>query len=258
MYSIIIPSIGRINYLNELLISIYNQSLYPEEIIILLDKNNKCEEISNFINKKDVCKIIFCNNLNLAQKRNYGTLIANTNFIIFSDDDDIWEKNKAKFTVESLQKNQVVCHEYSKFGYINQSPKFIMGKKKKIISLLDLRFGSNIFGGGSGIASRREIILSIPFNKDYLFCEDYDWWIKVLLAETKVEYIPISLVRYRVHKRNMTSNFLKIYKYNIKLFNKLVSKSLIIFLTSIIGYLRCTLSLIFKLFKKSFKQFLRN
>ena len=59
MYSIIIPSIGRIKYLNELLISIYNQSLFPQEIIILLDKNKKCEEISNFINKKDLCRSQF-------------------------------------------------------------------------------------------------------------------------------------------------------------------------------------------------------
>ena len=35
MYSVIIPSIGRINFLNELLESVYNQSLQPNEIIIL-------------------------------------------------------------------------------------------------------------------------------------------------------------------------------------------------------------------------------
>ena len=249
MYSIIIPSIGRINYLNELLLSIYDQSLFPQEIIILLDKNNKCEEISKFINKRDVCKIVFCNNLNLAQKRNYGALLANSNYLIFSDDDDIWETNKARLTIDSLQKSQVVCHEYSKFGYIKKNPKFIIGKKKKFITLFDLMFGSNVFGGGSGIASRREIILSIPFNKNYLFCEDYDWWIRVILAETKVEYIPFSLVRYRVHKNNMTSNFLKIFKYNIKLFNKLFCKSLILFLASSVGYLKCILSLLFKLIR---------
>ena len=49
MYSIIIPSIGRINYLNELLISIYSQTLFPQEIIILLDKNNYCKENAKFI-----------------------------------------------------------------------------------------------------------------------------------------------------------------------------------------------------------------
>ena len=68
MYSVIIPSIGRINYLNELLESIYKQSSLPNQIIILLDNNNACKEGAKFINKKDICEIIFCERLNLPQK----------------------------------------------------------------------------------------------------------------------------------------------------------------------------------------------
>jgi len=59
MYSVIIPSIGRINFLNELLESIYSQSVQPNEIIILLDNNNSCKDGAKLINKKDICKIVF-------------------------------------------------------------------------------------------------------------------------------------------------------------------------------------------------------
>ena len=52
MYSVIIPSLGRINYLNQLLQSIYNQTLLPEEIIILLDQNESCKNVAKFIYKK--------------------------------------------------------------------------------------------------------------------------------------------------------------------------------------------------------------
>ena len=120
--------------------------------------------------------------------------------------------------------------------------------KKKFISLIYLLFGSNIFGGGSAIASLKEIILAIPFNEKYSFCEDYDWWIKILLAEIKIEYLPIPLVKYRVHEKNMTLNFLKIFKYNIKIFNKLVYKSLILFLTFVLGYIKSYLKTLIKLF----------
>ena len=69
-------SINRKNrFLNELLESIYNQTIPPKEIIILLDNNNSCKEGAKFINKKNICKIIFCDKLNLSQKRNYGALI---------------------------------------------------------------------------------------------------------------------------------------------------------------------------------------
>ena len=60
MYSVIIPSIGRINFINQLLESIYNQTVPPEEIIILLDKNSKCENQENLITKKYKCKVLFC------------------------------------------------------------------------------------------------------------------------------------------------------------------------------------------------------
>ena len=249
MYSVIIPSIGRINFLNELLESIYNQSLKPNEIFILLDNNNSCKEGAKFINKNDICEIIFCDRLNLSQKRNYGALIAKSQYLVFSDDDDIWEFSKGELTVKSLKNSQVVCHEYSKFGALNQNPKFLMGKKKKLIKLIYLLFGSNIFGGGSAIASLKEVVLAIPFNEEYIFCEDYDWWIKILLAEIKIEYLPISLVKYRVHNKNMTSNYLKILNYNLKIFNKIIYKSLILFLTYFIGFLRSLISISIKSIK---------
>ena len=244
MYSVIIPSIGRIEFLNELLESIYKQSILPKEVIILFDKNNKCKEGSKLINKQDICKIIFCDKLNLSQKRNYGAVISKSKYIIYSDDDDIWEFNKGELTIQSLSHSQVVCHEYSKFGYFHKKPKFIMGKKRRFVELIFLLFGSNIFGGGSAIATLKEIVLAIPFNEKYAFCEDYDWWIKLILAEIKIEYLPISLVKYRVHKNNMTSKHQKIFKYNIKIFNKMIYKALILFFTFIFGILKSILNIL--------------
>ena len=112
MYSVVIPSIGRVNYLNELLESIYNQTLSAEEIIIIFDNNEKCKEIEKQIIKKDNLKIFFSEKFTLSQKRNLGVEIAKTDNIIFSDDDDIWEINKAFLTIESLKESQVECHEF--------------------------------------------------------------------------------------------------------------------------------------------------
>ncbi len=254
MYTVIIPSLGRINFLNELLQSIYNQTISPDEIIILLDQNKLCEDSAKLIKKLKNCKIVFCNNLNLSQKRNFGAEIAKTKYIIYSDDDDIWEFNKGELTIKSLDTSQVVCHEFTKFGEIYQKPKYILGKKIKMINYKDLLFGSNIFGGGSGIAGRREIFLSLPFDEHYLFCEDFFWWTKVVLAEIKIKYLPYPLVNYRTHKNNMTSNFLKIYFFNIKIFRVLLIKSFILFIASIYGFFKSTIKFFFFLaFYKSLK-----
>ena len=252
MYSVVIPSIGRINYLNELLESIYNQTLSPNEIIIIFDDNEKCREFGKHSNKKNNLKMFFSEKLTTPQKRNLGVQIAKSDNIIFSDDDDLWEKNKAFLTIKSLQNCQVVCHAYSKFGS-NKDERTIynLGKNKRFVTLTYLIYGDNIFGGGSGIAGKKEIFLSIPFNRD-LYSEDYDWWIRILLADIKVEYIPEPLVRYRNHNKNMTLNFLKIYFYNIKIFNKIFVKSLILFFTFFIGYLKIAINILIKIIKKSF------
>ena len=136
MYSVIIPSLGRINYLNQLLQSIYNQTLLPEEIIILLDQNESCKNVAKFIYKKNNCNIIFCKNLNLSQKRNYGIEIAKTKFIIYSDDDDIWNKNKAELTIKSLKTSKVVCHEFTKFGGLIKSLDFFLEENLKLFLLV--------------------------------------------------------------------------------------------------------------------------
>ena len=248
MYTVIIPSIGRINFLNELLESIYNQSLPPYEIIILLDDNKVCKEGAKFINKNEICEIIFCSNITTPEKRNFGVIKSKTNIILFSDDDDIWELKKAELTLKSLKNNQVVCHDFSKFGFRKKEAKYVLGKRRKTLSMLSMLHANNIWGGGSGISARKEILLSIPFNND-LYSEDYDWWVKIFLAEIKVEYIPKALVRYRVHSNNMTSNCFKIIKFNIKIFNKALYKSAILFLTFIFGYLRSCLSILIKSLK---------
>ena len=252
MYSVIIPSIGRLQYLNELLQSINKQTLLPDEIIILLDNNNLCKKLSTSIKIKKNGKIIFCRNLNLSQKRNYGALIAKNKYLLFSDDDDIWELDKGSLTINSLKKYPVFCHEYTKFGYSDKKPKFLLGKKSKLISLRSLLFGSNIYGGGSNIAAWREIIIAIPFNKHYFSSEDYDWWIKILLADIKAAYLPVPLVKYRTHEDNMTKRIFKMYNFNSKIFNRLLLKSFILFLAFISGYLRSIISLKVKLLKKIF------
>jgi glycosyltransferase involved in cell wall biosynthesis len=249
MYSVIIPSIGRVNYLNELLESIYNQTLQAEEIIIILDNTKKCKEIEKQIIKKDNLKIFFSEKFSLSQKRNLGVEIAKTDNIIFSDDDDIWEINKAFLTIESLKNSQVVCHAFSKFGSKSPINRYNLGKNKISVSLNYLIFGDNIFGGGSGIAGKKNIFLSIPFNKYYLSSEDYDWWIRILLADIKVEYLPESLVKYRIHNKNMTRKFLKIYSYNIKIFNKIFFKSIILFFTFFIGYFKIATKISIKVIK---------
>ena len=71
MYTIIIPSIGRTEYLIQLLRSIENQTLTCTEIIILLDQNLNTYEKIKKLSIWDKVKIII-NSDTPAKKRNMG------------------------------------------------------------------------------------------------------------------------------------------------------------------------------------------
>ena len=245
MYSVIIPSIGRTNFIFELLNSIYKQTVSPQEIIIIFDNNKDCRLAEKNLRKRYKLKSIFKENLTTPQKRNYGVQISNSKYIIFSDDDDIWEINKAELTLKALKIYPVVCHAYNKFGNCQNKSYYQLGYKGRLLSLFSLFYGDNIYGGGSGIAARREILITIPFNDD-LFSEDYDWWVKIFLADIKVFYIAKTLVSCRVHNNNMTLNFNKISFFNIKIYSKNLIRSLILFLASLNGFLKILVKIFFK------------
>ena len=252
MYSVIIPSLGRVEFLNKLLESIYKQHIKPLEILILLNDNIFCRSAENKIHKNELCKIIFCNDMNLAKKRNFGSNLAKSNFILFSDDDDIWEPNKGQQVLESLKNNDAVTHDFTKFGSKYHGKKLLLGNKNKILKIESLLRGTNIYGGGSSISAKKQIFLSFPFNENLSYCEDYEWWIRVILSEIKVKYIALPLVRYRTHQTNMTSRQWTMFSYKIKIFFSLLYKSFLISIASIVGITKASISLMINLIKNIF------
>ena len=89
--SCIIPVYNRQKYINGAIDCILNQTLKPDEIIIV---DNSSRDI--FINKKIHKKIKLFKiipSAGLAQTLNFGVSIANGKYVSFLEDDDYWPKN---------------------------------------------------------------------------------------------------------------------------------------------------------------------
>lgn len=238
MYSVIVPSLGRLNYLNELIESIGAQTFQPLEIIILLDDNEHCREISSAIKTNKLLKILFCTGLNLAQKRNYGALIAQSEYLIFSDDDDIWMSTRGKKVCEALGVAPVCCHNYGKFGAVIANDCSKLGMKDRRLNAKAMLVGSNRFGGGSAIAARRYVVLALPFSHKFRYCEDFEWWSRILFSEIEVQYIGDSLVKYRTHATNMTNAVTTISLFGQKISLKLMTNGFLMVIVAIMITLR--------------------
>jgi len=228
MYSVVIPSIGRIQYLNELLSSIEKQTLEPQEILLLLDENDHCRTISREIRQLPGLRTIFCPGMNLAQKRNFGAEIAHTEVLVFSDDDDIWAPNRGAAVVNALVEFDACCHNFDKFGAKVGSSLSCLGHKDRTIGHKELLLGANIFGGGSSIAARRAVVQVLPFSPEFRYCEDFEWWNRIVKSSVKVCYLGETLVSYRTHSTNMTGSAISIVRFNFLLAGKLLTQALML------------------------------
>jgi len=216
-YSVIISSLGREIYLYELLDSILEQTVPPTEIILLLDNNDHCSSLAERLLTHRYLRVELCIDFTLAEKRNYGSSLAITDTVIFSDDDDIWDKERASEVLDRLRYSQIVCHGFSKFGIYSKKNILLLGSHSRFVKKMDLISGSNLFGGGSGIAGRKSVIQAFPFDANYRYCEDLEWWIRVILSGANIFYIARPLVSYRVHSTNMTSINSKIECYRLRI-----------------------------------------
>lgn len=248
MYSIVIPSLGRIHYLIELLDSIKNQTIQPSEILILLDDNNHCKKLSKVLVRYKHVKLIFCKKMNLAQKRNYGASIASKDILLFSDDDDIWKTQRAVSTLKALVKYDVCCHNFDQFGYVNRRNVSRLGSQDIILSFPKLLKATNIFGGGSSMACKKFIVNIFPFSEKLAYGEDFDWWIMLILPKVKILYIGKSLVSYRSHASNMTKRKAMLFLFSLKISLNLLKSSCSHALIALLIFLRSFFVFSFKLF----------
>ena len=101
-------------YLNEQLDSIINQTLIPNEIIVINDCSNdqgKTEEIIDSYAKKYAYIKKINNKTNLGWRASFmkGCTMAQGEYIFFADQDDVWVKDKIEKMISSMEELGANC-----------------------------------------------------------------------------------------------------------------------------------------------------
>lgn len=250
-YSVVVPSLGRWDYLKELLDSIGRQSILPKEVFVILDAYETYAEVDlidfhNYIELAEPPVHIIYIQENLAQKRNSGVTLCTTPNIFFSDDDDIWSPEKAKICLAELRKYPVVTHNFGKFGDCVKTQCSQLGHNDRTIKLTVNLPGDNVYGGGSSIIAKKSLLLEIPFRTSLPYCEDLDWWLSVLGSDKIIKYIGMDLVIYRSHHTNMTNRNLSIYFYTMLVIRHQATKSFTMCVLCMKIFFRTTAKFIYK------------
>ena len=199
-------------YLKEQIESIINQS-YDNWTLLIRDdksKDNTVSIIEEYERKDSRIKLLRDKKANLGFVKNFEELLNNSQkeFIMFSDQDDYWEKDKIKNYIEILKKNENLIQK----PLLIHSNSFVCDKdlkiiKQKFINSVVARekdtnsyFFSYIVQGSTVMINKRMKEISIPFLKAVTLHDRYFH----LLAEffgNRI-FIDKTLTKYRQHADN--------------------------------------------------------
>ncbi|WP_318582283.1 glycosyltransferase [Bacillus paranthracis] len=222
MISIIMATYNGSHYLKEQLESIANQTIKPEEIVIVDDcsADNTIEIIENFKrNNKDFSIKLILNEKNMGPAISFakGVLESKGDFIFFCDQDDIWFENKIEEVLTIFKNNpkiKMLCTGYHLYD----------DKNKKVIK--DSRNSGEVFEISLSKVLKGNISpgCTVAFSGMYrdkakLINERifiHDWFYSIISAvDSGLYYYCKPLIYYRIHSNNTIGKNLSFYpKYS--------------------------------------------
>lgn len=214
--SVILATFNGSKYLQRQLDSILNQTLLPDEIIICDDKSTDqtVSVLNNYINNGNSKIKLFVNDKQLGVVENFkqaAKLAQYGNWLVFSDQDDVWITQKLLRLTEEMQ---LIDDEtspalvYSDLTVIDENDKITatsFWEKQKIkperINLARLLYGSVVTGC--------TMIINYPMAEEFLHMNGsnylHDEWLAMIAYSFgKVKFLNERLVLYRQHEDNVT------------------------------------------------------
>ena len=240
--SVIIPFYNNSSTIYRAIVSVYNQTLLPKEIIVIDDCSfkaeiNKLKKILKKFNKKKIKihKLFIKKNSGPATARNVGWNNASSKYLAFLDADDSWHIKKIEIQYKFMEsKNILFSAHKSTYKYKDTFDNYSVNFKYKKINIIDM-FLYNQFTTPT-VMLRRSIFLRFKDKKYYT--EDYLLWLEILLFKYNIHLIKLTLTY--LHKPSIGVSGLskslnlmrqgEIETFNILSKRKLINKSTFIIL----------------------------
>ena len=201
---------SNIEYLKKQIESILNQT-YKNIKLIISDDNSTNKEVQEELKKyqiKDKRIDLYIQEKNLGYTKNFGFLLekSTAEYIMFSDHDDIWYKNKVEESLKKLKEENVDL-VYVNSHQIDEEDKKIQENyfKYKNVPLINTKGKlaiSRCAGiGCSQIFTKQVKEKMIPFKENVMA---HDWLAGFIANEQKgLTYIETPLFGYRLHGTNV-------------------------------------------------------
>ncbi len=204
--SVIIPTYNRTDTLIRAIDSIYQQTHYVTEIIVV-DDNSAFSVINLLENYKEVKVIRNPKNIGASKTRNIGFQNAKGNYIGFLDSDDYWHPEKIskqiKIATEDPEVDVIYCDQ------------FVVDERnnidKSVNKLIDNDLWIHFINGWtapntSTLLFKRDVFQELGgFDPELTSCQEHDLWMKIALKGKKVRFVPEKLSYYCMGEKNRIS-----------------------------------------------------
>jgi glycosyltransferase involved in cell wall biosynthesis len=204
-------------FLEQQLDSILAQSNQDWQLLIRDDgsDDNTVRIVEDYVSRlPDRIRLITDNENHLGASLNFGKLLeyADTEYIMFSDQDDVWLQNKIELTLNAMKAAEWIYPD--KPILIHTDLQVIDSELKTIANSLwsyqklfpeagdDLNriMAQNVVTGCTVMINKKAMAVSMPVPPEAIM---YDWWLALnVCRHGKIAYVSIPSVLYRQHSRN--------------------------------------------------------
>ena len=202
------------NFLSEQLQSFLDQSVLPDELVVCDDSNESHSEyFTEWARGTNIDVKYVHNDAPLGINANFSKAVALTSgdYVLLSDQDDVWESNKIQETVVSIKQNEgdgnlpTLFHsDLSLLSKSDQNLNSSFMEKQRIRgggdNLLGVLVLHNVVTGCSAGMNRSLIEKALPIPKTAVV---HDWWLALVATHCgQIIFDKRKLIKYRLHDQN--------------------------------------------------------
>ena len=204
--TVVIPTHDRADLMPATLSSVLNQRFVDLRVVIVDDgSRDQTPEILEAIDDPRVRWLRQEPTAGVSNARNAGLALVDTDWVAFTDDDDLWAPTKLAQQLDAVHAQAGAS--WSCVGSVVVDATLDILRHEKPLNRLDLsdRLLANncVPAGGSGVLASTQLVRDVGgFDPAFSNLADWDLWIRLTLAAL-VAPVAHPLVAYRVHAGGM-------------------------------------------------------
>lgn len=221
--SVVIPTYNRARLLRRALDSVYNQSLPPQEVIVVDDGSD--DDTADFIRRRyPEVRYQYQSKRGVSSARNRGIEMSCGEWIALLDSDDAWQPNKLHRQWKALQANPdyLACHTDEIWVRHGRRVNPMKKHAKK---------GGRVFQDNlplcaispSSVIIHRKIFERVGrFDESLPVCEDYDLWLRICSHYPILFVEECLLTKYGGHSDQLSRHYWGMDRFRVQALENII------------------------------------